>query len=134
VLPITDDDVRLFLHVLAAMVWVGGQLTLLGLLPTVRALDPEAPKLVARRFSLIAWSAFAVLVVTGLWNLAAVHVGDTTTEYQVTLMVKLVFVAISGAGAAVHSLSGSRAALAIGGAAGLLGALVATFLGVMLAG
>ncbi len=37
-LPLTLDTVRLSLHVLAATVWVGGQLTLVGLLPGLRAL------------------------------------------------------------------------------------------------
>ncbi|MDZ7732937.1 MAG: CopD family protein [Acidimicrobiia bacterium] len=122
----------MFLHVLAAAVWVGGQLTLLGLLSTVRTLGDDAPRLVARRFGAIAWSAFAVLVVTGVWNLLALDVGSTTTAYQVTLGVKLLLVVVSGLGAAAHSIARSRVALAIGGAVGLLGALGATFLGVML--
>ena len=133
-LPVTWATVRLFLHILGATVWVGGQLTLLGLLPTLRAIGPDAPRLAARRFNVIAWSAFALLVVTGVWNLLAVDLGNTTTAYQVTLMVKLTVVAASGAGAAFHTLSRSRAALAVGGALGLLGALAAVFVGVLLAG
>lgn len=132
-LPVTLDTIRVFVHVLAATVWVGGQLTLLGLLPTVRAIDPDAPRSVARRFNAIAWSAFGVLVVTGVWNLLAIDVADTTTRYQATVALKLVLVAASGIGAAVHSLGDSRLALAAGGAIGLLGALAATFVGVLLA-
>jgi putative copper export protein len=134
VIPVTVDTVRLFLHVLGATVWVGGQITLLGLLPTVRELGEDAPKAVARRFNLVAWPAFALLVVTGVWNLLEVDLGDTTTAYQVTLAVKLVAVAASGIGAAVHVFAKDRLGLAIGGAVGFLGALVATFLGVLLAG
>jgi len=133
-LPVTWATVRLFLHILGATIWVGGQLTLLGLLPTLRAIGPDAPRLAARRFNVIAWSGFALLVVTGVWNLLAVDLGHTTTAYQVTLMVKLTVVAASGAGAAFHTLSRSRAALAVGGALGLLGALAAVFFGVLLAG
>ncbi len=133
-LPVTLDDVRLFLHLLAATVWVGGQLVLLGLLPTVRELGEGAPAAVARRFAALSWPAFAVLVVTGIWNLLDVGVGDTSTEYQVTLGLKLGLVAVSGIGAGVHAATRSRAVLAIGGAAGLLAALGATLLGVVLAG
>ena len=71
-LPVTTSTIRLFLHVLAATVWVGGQLTLAGLVPGLRELSPDAPRSVARRFSLIAWPAFAVLVATGIWNIVAI--------------------------------------------------------------
>ena len=37
------DVVRLFLHILAAPVWVGGQLTLAGLLPALRRIGGRAP-------------------------------------------------------------------------------------------
>ena len=57
---------RLFLHVLSASVWVGGQIALAGVVPTVRKLSPEATKAVARAFARTAWPAFAVAVLTGL--------------------------------------------------------------------
>jgi len=31
---------RLFLHILAASVWVGGQIVMAGILPTTRRLEP----------------------------------------------------------------------------------------------
>ena len=68
-LPVTWTTVRLFLHVLAAMVWVGGQLTLLGLLPTVRTLGPDAPTAVARRFAVVrSIRAGENAVVPASWN------------------------------------------------------------------
>jgi putative copper export protein len=134
VLPVDWTTVRLFLHVLAATVWVGGQLTLAGLVPTVRQLGPDAPRTVARRFNRIAWVAFAVLVVTGVWNLLAIDVGSRTTAYHLTLGLKLAVVAASGVGAALHAGARSRAALAAWGAVSLAAALGATFLGVLLAG
>ena len=124
--------VRLFLHVLAATVWVGGQLTLAGLVPTLRGLSPDAPRVAARRFNVIAWSAFAVLVVTGVWNLLAVEVGDRTTAWQATLGLKLLLVAASGIGAAFHAGARSKVALAAGGAVALLGGIGAVFLGIQL--
>ncbi len=128
----TWATVRLFLHVLAATVWVGGQLTLAGLVPGLRALGPDLPRTVARRFNRIAWPVFAVLVATGVWNLLAIHVGDTTIEYQVTLGLKISVVALSGIGAAFHAGARSKVALAVWGAVSGVTALGAVFLGVLL--
>jgi putative copper export protein len=122
----------LFLHVVAATVWVGGQLTLAGLVPTLRAIDPTAPKAVARQFNRIAWPAFGVLVLTGVWNLVEVKVGDASTAYQATLFAKLCIVALSGIAAFLHTQARTRAGLAIWGAVGGLATIVALFLGVLL--
>jgi putative copper export protein len=134
VLSVSWTTIRLFLHVLAATVWVGGQLTLLGLVPTLRALSPEAPRAAARRFNAIAWSAFAVLVVTGIWTLLAIDVGDQTTAWHASLGLKLVLVAASGIAAAFHAGARSKVVLAVGGAVGLLAALGAVFVGLQLSG
>jgi putative copper export protein len=128
----TTATLRLFLHVLAAMVWVGGQLTLAGLLPGLRALGPDAPRRIARAFSRIAWPAFAVVVLTGVWNLMAVDIADTSTSYQVTVFVKVMVVAASGISAAVHAGARSKLAVAVGGAVAGLTAIAAVFLGVLL--
>ena len=133
-LPSDLDTLRVFLHVVAATVWVGGQLVLIGLLPTVRTLGEDAPRLVARRFNVLAWSAFVVLVATGIWNLLAVDLGATTTAYHVTLGLKLVVVALSGIGAAVHTGVRAPVALAVGGSLSLLGGLAAVWFGLVLAG
>jgi putative copper export protein len=133
-LPVTAVQVRLFLHLLAATIWVGGMFTLAGLLPTVRALGEDAPQKVARAFNRIAWPAFGILVLTGIWNLLEVDVADRSTEYQVTLFVKLIVVAISGVSAALHTRATSRAGLAVGGALSAASALAAVFLGIQLHG
>jgi putative copper export protein len=132
-LPLSLESVRLFLHVIAAAVWVGGQLTLLGLLPVLRGLSPEAPRAAARRFNLIAWSAFAVLFVTGIWSLLAVSPSSMGTAWNATLGLKLVMVAATGIAAAFHAGAKSKAVLAIGGAVSLLAGLAAVLLGIMLA-
>jgi len=132
VLAVRLDTVRLFLHVLAATVWVGGQLTLVGLLPSLRTLGPDAPRTVARAFNRLAWPAFGVLVATGIWNvLAAAPSADV--HYDVTLAVKIVVVAASGLGAFLHTTARSRRALAVWGAVGGVAAIAALFLGVLLA-
>lgn len=132
-LPVSWTTIRLFLHVLAATIWVGGQFTLAGLVPGLRAAYPDAPRFAARRFALISWPAFAVLFVTGIWNLVATD-AEFTGKYGVTLFVKLLVVAVSGVSAAAHSLTKNKALLALGGALAGLSALAALFLGVLLHG
>lgn len=126
------STVRLFLHVLAATVWVGGQLTMVGLLATVRALSPEAPRAIARAFNRVAWPAFGLLVVTGVWNLLEVDISSTSTNRQVTILVHLTLAALSGISAAIHSGTRHRLMLALSGAAGGLLALITLFTGVLL--
>jgi putative copper export protein len=130
-LPVTTDTVRVFLHVLAATIWVGGQLTLAGLVPGLRRLSPDAPRAIAGRFNLLAWPAFALVVATGVWNITAVH-PDWSSSYGTTLIVKMVVVALSGLTAYLHTRARSRRGLALFGAASGLTAVVALFLGIML--
>lgn len=47
-LAVSWDTIRLFLHVLAATVWVGGQLTLAALVPALRRFGAEVPRAGAR--------------------------------------------------------------------------------------
>ena len=103
----TTSTIRLFVHVLAATVWVGGQVTLAGLVPGLRSLAPEAPRSVARRFNVIAWPAFGVLVVTGIWNIVEID-PQWDSSYGTTLIVKIVGVAASGITAFVHTRARSR--------------------------
>lgn len=134
VLSVTVDHVRVFLHIAAAGVWVGGQLTVVGLLTAIRSFGDEAPRQVARRFARLAWAAYAALVATGVWNLAEVQLDARTSEYSVTLMVKLGLVAASGLGAGLHAVARSRVGLAVWGAVGLLAGIAAMLLGVVLRG
>jgi putative copper export protein len=133
VLSLSWDTVRLSLHVFAATVWVGGQLVLAGLVPVLRRLGPEAPRAAARRFGVLAWPAYVVLVGTGGWNVAAEH-DRLHGRYATTLFVKLGLVAASGAAALLHTTTGSRAVLAASGAVALLTAVAAMVLGIVLAG
>ena len=130
-LPVTWDTVRVFIHVTAATVWVGGQLTLAGLVPGLRALGEDAPRRVARRFNRIAWPAYAVLVATGIWNVFALS-PDMDSDYGVTLMVKIVVVVASGLSAFFHSNARGKTGLAVFGSASGLTALAALFFGVQL--
>jgi hypothetical protein len=94
----------------------------------------EVPRAAARRFNQVAWTAFAVLIVTGIWNVAAVRsdVGRGAS-YRDTLIVKLVVVGSSGVSAALHARARSTVGLAVFGALTGASALAALFLGVLLA-
>ena len=133
VLPVSWSTIRLFTHLVAATVWVGGQLVLAGLVPGLRQLNPDLPRAVARRFAVIAWPAFAVLVVTGIWNLLAAPI-TWDGRHGATLMAKITVVAASGLSAFAHGRARSRRALAVFGALAGLTALGALFLGVQLHG
>jgi putative copper export protein len=132
-LPVSWDTIRLSLHVLAATVWVGGQITLAALVPVLRRRGAEIPRAAARRFNQVAWPAFGVLIVTGIWNIAAVR-SQIHGSYRATLIVKLVVVAISGVAALLHARARTPAGQAVFGALTGLSALAALFLGVLLAG
>jgi putative copper export protein len=130
--PVDLETIRLFLHVLGATVWVGGQITLAALVPALRAAGAEVPRAAANAFNRIAWPAFGVLVVTGVWNVAAE--GDQGSAYNHTLMVKYVLVLASGLTAYLHARAASRRGMAVFGALTGLTALGALFVGVLLAG
>lgn len=128
------DGFRLILHVLAATIWVGGQFTVAGLLPTIRGFGEDAPKRVARAFARLLWPSYAVLVATGLWNVGAVGVSDATPAWKSVLVAKIVVVAAAGVAVYLHQRATSRVALAVWGAIGALASVAALCLGVFLAG
>jgi len=132
VLPVDLETVRLFLHVLAATVWVGGQITLAALVPALRSSGREVTSAAANAFAKVAWPAFGVLVLTGIWNMAAE--GDKGSDYRHTLTVKLVLVVLSGVTAFVHARVSSRAMMAVFGALTVLSAMATLFVGIVLAG
>jgi putative copper export protein len=125
--------VRTSLHVLGAAVWSGGQITMAGLVPTARRVGAGAPRALAVAFARVQWPAYALLVVTGIWNVSATH-GGQGTAWQVLLGVKVAVVALAGLSAWLHSRSRSRAGLAAWGAACSLSSVAALVMGVFLAG
>lgn len=131
-LTIDWETIRLFLHVLAATVWVGGQITLAALVPALRGAGEGVTKVAARAFNRIAWPAFGVLVLTGIWNVVALD--DDSTAFQHTLTLKYVLVLASGVTAYLHQRASTPRAMAVYGALTGLTALGALFVGVWLAG
>ena len=113
--------------------WVGGQLTLAGLVPTARGLGEGAARALAQAFARIQWPAYAVLVITGLWNVSATNAGQPRA-WQVVLGVKIAVVLVAGAAAWLHRRGATKAGLAAWDAMTALASVSALALGVFLAG
>lgn len=125
----TIDTIRIFVHILAASIWVGGQFVLANVVSGLRRDHRDALPVVARAFARIAWPAFALTVVTGVWSLLSLEALDSSA--QIALALKIVAVAVSGSAAAAHSLSSSRLVKALGGALGSIAAVIAMLLAVV---
>jgi putative copper export protein len=128
------ETFRLTLHVLAASVWVGGQIVMMGLVGPSRQFGPDAAKALARAFARLAWPAYAVLVITGFWNLSTFQWADQTDAWKAVLIVKIVVVAAAGLGSLLHSRASSRPALAVWGSVAGLASVAALVMGILLAG
>jgi putative copper export protein len=143
---LTGSDFVLWIHVLAACIWIGGQITLGMIMPMLRT-TPDVMRNVARRFQNVAWGAFALLIATGLINMHDAGISLThlnATPQSRTLSVKLFFVFASGAAAALHAYwvtprmrtaSRAKRAAAVGtlGGISLLAAMLAALFGVAIA-
>lgn len=128
----TTATIRIFLHVLAASVWVGGQFALAGVVPSLRRVAPSSTKTVAQAFARLAWPAYGLTVVTGMWNLMAVDITVQSSAYQATVLLKIAVAIVSGVFVAIHQFGRTKPALAIGGALGALTSVAAMFLGILL--
>jgi putative copper export protein len=127
------DSIRLSLHIFGACIWVGGQFTLAALVPLLKKFNPEAPRIAAKGFNKIGWAAFAALIVTGMWNMADVP-DDASAGYQRVLGAKMMIVILSGVAAFVHTKAKTSKSIAMWGSISGVTALLAMYLGVLLAG
>lgn len=87
------DTIINFLHLLATAVWIGGAAyTHFILMPSLKAIDPQqGGKLlgvIAKRFSITAWSAILVLIITGLLKTPGDMLFDTSSDMGLTLTFK----------------------------------------------
>jgi putative copper export protein len=128
------DTVRLTLHVLAAAVWVGGQIVMTGLVGPARSLGGDAPKVLARAFARMAWPAFLVLVATGIWNVTAVHYSSQSSAWKAVLMAKILVVVVAGVATGLHQRATTKGQLALWGSVGGTASVVALVMGILLAG
>jgi putative copper export protein len=130
-LPIDLDVIRVSLHVLAATIWVGGQIVLAVLVGPIRQTAPQALAPVARAFAWVAWPAFALLMLTGFWSMSASGLMLDPAS-RATILTKMALLVVSGAGAALHNYAKKPAIKGISAMVGLLAALAALVLGVAL--
>jgi putative copper export protein len=127
------DSLRLFIHILGATIWVGGQLTLAGLITVLRSGGEDLPKRAANAFNRIAWPAYVLLILSGGWNLWERYT-EADQTWWITLTLKVILVALSGVAAYLHTKATSRKGLALWGALSGLSALGALYVGVLLSG
>jgi putative copper export protein len=128
------DTLRLTLHVLAASVWVGGQLVMMGLVGPARRLGGDAPQVLARAFARLAWPAYFVLIITGFWNISTFTWSQQSTAWKTVLVVKIVVVLLAGVGAFLHQRATSKAQLALWGSVAGTASVAALVMGILLAG
>lgn len=86
-----------WLHILAAVVWIGGMaFNLLVVRPSMSSVEPlQRIKLavaILKRFILLVWASIGLLVVTGV--LMALPKFSFTTTYGITLLFKLAIVGV----------------------------------------
>jgi putative copper export protein len=125
--------IRLTLHVLAAAVWVGGQIVMTGLVGPARGLGPDAPRTLARAFARLAWPAYVVLLVTGIWNVSAVGYSSMSSPWKAVLIAKIAVVVLAGLGVLLHQRATTKQGLAVWGAVGGLASVAALVMGILLA-
>ena len=97
-------------HILSAMVWVGGTIALVFVgVPVVRQLEGEARaqamRMLGRRWRPLGWSAMAIAILSGLW-LTRLHGGFNSaalsSDFDRTLLLKSILVALLVVGALFH--------------------------------
>lgn len=126
------EDVLKWIHLLGAAVWTGGLITLAALVVALRNAGADRPMLqaAARQFGRLSWTALAVAVVTGIWQMEVI--GYSYAD----IAVKLGLVATAGVLALIHQLTARRTSAAVRGGIQavilvvsilIFGAAVATF-------
>jgi putative copper export protein len=109
----TADEVLLWVHIVAASVWVGGLITLGALVTALRRAGAERPLLqvMARRFGVVSWVAMAVAVATGVWQVSRLDIpwSDDRLELKVGLVVLAAGLAL------LHQLTAKRTSPAVRG-------------------
>jgi len=105
----------------------------IAILPVLRKIGGEAPRMVAAAFGRVAWGFFGLIVITGIWNIFAVDLADVSTGYNMAFGIKMLLVVVTGAAAFFHQRTSSPVLRGATGALGLLASIAALVLGVLMA-
>ena len=105
-----------------------------GLAPTARRAGADVPQKLARALAVLLWPAFAVLVITGFWNISTITLSGQSTAWKTVLIVKLVVVVVAGVGVFLHQRSTTKRSLAVWASVGGMASVAALVMGVFLAG
>lgn len=110
----TTLDYLKWAHLLGAAVWTGGLITLAALVVALRSAGADRAQLqaVARQFGRVSWTALAVLVVTGIWQVQRIGLSWTFDR----LVLKLTLVGLVAVLALVHQVTARRTSPAVRGA------------------
>jgi len=109
----TADEVLLWIHIVAASVWVGGLITLGALVTALRRAGAERPLLqaMARRFGVVSWVAMAVAVATGVWQVSRLSIPWSNDRLE----LKVGLVVLAAGLALLHQLTAKRTSAAVRG-------------------
>ena len=92
------DNIINFVHLLATSIWIGGAFYIhFILLPSLRQIDPQQSGklqgIIAKRFSLTAWTCIILLLITGYLKTPDGLLFDTSSEMGRILTIKHLLVA-----------------------------------------
>ncbi|HSJ70845.1 MAG TPA: hypothetical protein VLA29_04265 [Acidimicrobiia bacterium] len=107
----TTFEIVNWIHLVAAGVWTGGLIVLGFLVAAVRRHtdDRELLRVMARRFSVVSWTAFVVALISGVWMYTEYGLPWSRFELKGTLIV------VAGGLALIHQFTAKRTPPAVRG-------------------
>lgn len=101
----------LWIHLIAAAVWLGGMIVVAAVMPAIRKAGgtDEVVRATARAFGQVSWIAMGLAVISGLVLLWDMRIGFRSTSFVAGLAVKLLAVGLAIALALWHQFSARTA-------------------------
>jgi len=106
------EDYLKWVHLLGAAVWTGGLITLAALVVALRRAGADRPMLqaAARQFGRLSWTALAVAVITGIWQMEVIGYAYASISFKLGLVIT------AGVLALIHQLTARSTSPAVRGA------------------